>query len=67
MSREHSCSPPLTSIGILHTESNGETQVSKLRDLGRPHYFIDEKSVGCMYVTSTFSTSLLACSALITS
>jgi hypothetical protein len=27
-----------------------------------PHYFIGEKSVGRMYITSTFSTSLLACS-----
>jgi len=26
------------------------------------HYFIGEKSVGCMYVESTFSTSLSACS-----
>jgi len=31
------------------------------------HYFIGEKSVGCMYVESTFSTSLLACSDFSTS
>jgi hypothetical protein len=31
------------------------------------HYFIGEKSVGCMYVTSTFSVVLLACSDLTTS
>jgi len=31
------------------------------------HYFIGEKSVGCMYVTSTFSTSLSACSDFIIS
>jgi hypothetical protein len=31
------------------------------------HYFIGEKSVGRMYVESIFSTSLLACSDLITS
>jgi len=30
-------------------------------------YFIGEKSAGCMYVESSFSTSLLACSDLITS
>jgi hypothetical protein len=30
-------------------------------------YLRGEKSVGRMYVTSTFSTSLLACSALMTS
>jgi hypothetical protein len=31
------------------------------------HYFIGEKSVGCMYVTSTLSVVLLACSDLMTS
>jgi hypothetical protein len=30
-------------------------------------YFVGEKSVGCMYVTSTFSTNLSACSDFIIS
>jgi hypothetical protein len=38
-------------------------QPSQLNDVATiRHYFIGEKSVGCMYVTSTFSTSLSVCS-----
>jgi hypothetical protein len=45
---------------VVH-ESNGSCQISC------QSYFAGEKSVGRMYVESIFSTSLLACSDLITS
>jgi hypothetical protein len=44
------------------------TQVSKKHETwGTLYYFIGENSVGCMYVTSTFSTVFSACSDFTTS
>jgi hypothetical protein len=40
---------------------------SRIESRQNRHYFIGEKSVGRMYVESIFSTSLSACSDLITS
>jgi hypothetical protein len=47
---------------LLAMPRNRENQVSHRGTGATRHYFIAEKSVGCMYVDSTFSTSLLACS-----
>jgi hypothetical protein len=49
------------------SHGGAELDVVTLESANVRHYFIGEKSVGRMYAESNFSTSLLACSDLMTS
>jgi hypothetical protein len=52
---------------LLEKREKWRTRPRRIQSCPIGHYFIGEKSVGRMYVTSIVSTVLLACSALSTS